>query len=274
MNKYDAAGDVRQKNYFLRTSVVVLVFGAVLLILGIIMIGKNGLDKYVKTYSDEFTINGGDITDLDLSFGAAEVTIGKSDDEDIHIVSKDIPYKLYQRTERKRLFVYDNESNKFNMNTLMSSFGSKKQGTIEVLLPEKEYNLVELELGISKAKINDLNCKKFDLEVGMSDIKINGLTCSEKAELDLGMCDIDLMDCTFAGKSDIDAGMTNLDFTGEIKDDMVLDLGMADAKLNIKGSREDYNLKGDAKAKGDNNKNGITINADKGASDLDIKFVD
>ena len=125
MPNYDAAGDLKKPNFFLRTSVVFLIVGAVMLTAGIILIGKGGLDKYIKKHSADETFDAAEITELDFEIGAADIEIKATDDDKISVEAKDIPYDLNCRTEKGRLYVYGNEKDNVR-NIAFAYIGNKK----------------------------------------------------------------------------------------------------------------------------------------------------
>ena len=272
MPNYDAAGDVKRQNFFLRTSVVFLIVGAVMLTAGLILIGKGGLDKYVKKYSAEKTFDADEITELDFEIGAADIEIKATDDDKISVEAKDIPYDLNCRTEKGRLYVYGDEKDNVR-NIAFAYIGNKKTNPkITILVPKKEYSSIRMEFGLGEADVYDLDCKKLRIETGMSEVVLNSCTASDSAEIECGMSDIDFKDCTF-NMCSFDIGMSDLDYSGSITGESSFDGGMCEYDFELDGNRSDYYIKGaDVSGSGSNNTDGIRFKCDVGMGDIDFKF--
>ena len=140
MERYDASGDVKPKGFFLRPAVIMLLIGAVMLIgyyftvagavmlvTGLIWIKSEGLGKYIKTYNADETIEGSEITELDIEAGLAVITISPSPDSDFHIVAEKIPYKLHHRVSNGRLYIDDDSESK-TLNLVLSGIQNGKKG--------------------------------------------------------------------------------------------------------------------------------------------------
>lgn len=278
MARYDAAGDVKRMRYPLLVPLCILIIGAVLLAVGLMTMRKADMKKYLGSYSMDEVVAGADITELDFELGAADITIGRSDDDDIHIVADGIPYKIHQRTERKRLFIYSDDKD-MGITNIWIPIVSKKSlnGKITILVPDKEYSYIDINCGICSIKADDLTCDKLKLDIGAADADLSGITCTGDAKIEGGMADIDMKNCSLF-KSDFDLGMCELDYDGAIEGETMIDCGMGDADFVINGSRSDYHItksgKVSIKGSGSDNGDGIRIDADSSAAKIKLEFKD
>ncbi len=272
MPSYDAAGDVKKRNVFLRASVVFLIVGAVLLTVGLILIGRDGLDKYVKRYSAEEVFDADTITELDFEMGAADIEIRPTDENIISVKAKDVPYPINCRTEKGRLYVYGDQKDNVR-NIAFSSIGKKKtKSEITILVPKKEYSSVRMEFGLGNADVHGIDCQKLVLETGMSDVSFENCKASDSAKVEIGMSDISFKDCTF-NMCEFDIGMSDLDYSGKITGESRFEGGMCEYDFKLEGSRSDYYIKGaDVSGSGSNNDDGIRFKCDVGMGDIDFEF--
>ncbi|MBR1422918.1 MAG: hypothetical protein IJ571_05705 [Ruminococcus sp.] len=276
MTRYDAAGDVKRSRYPFWMPLIILVLGGVMLIAGLVSIRKTDMKKYLGNFSADEVVEGADISELDIELGAAEITIAKSSDDDIHIEAEGIPYKIHQRTERKRLFIYSDDED-LGITSIWVPIVSKKSfnGKITILIPDKEYSLIDIDCGICKLKADDITCDKLKLDVGAADVDLSGITCTGEAEFDIGMAGVDMKNSSLF-KSDFDIGMGEFDYEGTIEGETMIDCGMGDADFVINGSRSDYHItksgKVSIKGSGSDNSDGIRIDADSSAANIKLEF--
>ncbi len=270
MERYDASGDVKPKGFFLRPAVIMLLIGAVMLVTGLIWIKSEGLGKYIKTYNADETIEGSEITELDIGAGLAVITISPSPDSDFHIVAEKIPYKLHHRVSNGRLYIDDDSESK-TLNLVLSGIqNGKKGGTLDIQVPAKEYKKLRIGCAMAKLNVEDIKCTDLVFDCGMADVNVTGLICAANADIDIGMGDAEFKDCKFF-KSNFEVGMSDFDYEGYLGAETNIRCGMGNADFVLDGKRSDYHIEG-KKVSGEDNEDGILINVDSGVSDVDINF--
>ncbi len=269
MERYDSSGDVKQRVFFLRPSVIMLILGAVMCISGLIWIKSEGLGKYIKTYDADETIEGADITELDIEAGLAEITIRPSSDSDFHIIAEKIPYKIHHRVSNGRLYIDDDDVGTMNL-VLSGIQNGKKGGTLVIEAPKKEYKKLRIACGLTKMKVEDLKCTDLSFDSGLADIEVTNLICSANADIDIGMGDAEFKSCKFF-KSAFEIGMSDFEYEGYLGAETTIECGTSNADFVLDGKRSDYHIEG-TKVSGEDNKDGILIKVNSGASDTDITF--
>ena len=122
---------------------------------------------------------------------------------------------------------------------------SNKSSKVKVLIPpEKVFDKVEVDSGVGTLNMNSIYCEKLDIDCGVGNVEGTNIK-AEKADIDGGVGDIILKDAEFEGL-ELDGGIGDVTFTGKLLGNTDISTGMGDAELNIKGNRDDYNIKIDS----------------------------
>lgn len=227
---------------FLAISIAGGILTAVISLAGCIMNIPSHEDKEFKggNYSSEKVYTG--IDSLKLDCGLSSV-----------IVETD------NKLEGIRV-VYDGESQYFNVSQSgdslkveekLNSWGkifknrTKKSSKVRILIPpEKVFDKVEVDAGVGSFNVNNLFCEKLDIDCGVGNIEGNNIK-AEKADIDGGVGSIILKDVEFEAL-DMDGGVGNIQVSGKFYGNTDISTGMGDTEINIKGNRDDYNIKVDA----------------------------
>lgn len=120
-----------------------------------------------------------------------------------------------------------------------------KTSKIKILIPpEKVFDKVEVDAGVGSLNMNSIICEKLDIDCGVGNVEGINIK-AEKADIDGGVGNIVLKDVEFEGL-DVDGGVGDIEISGNLFGNTDVSTGMGDAELNIKGNRDDYNIKVDS----------------------------
>lgn len=291
MAKYDAMGDKVQRR--VPIALWIMIIGLVICVSGIIWCLNTNLKKYVKTENLSNDRNMSGITEIDIDIEDADTVIKKSPDDMLHVTVENAPEKVYKiGTKDGRFYI---KRKVFSLNAVRV-FGVSKipflkdlnaETKVTILVPDKDYEKIEIDNGIGEMSISDLRCDTLEIDNGVGEIEVSRVSANN-TDIDNGVGEITCSDCTF-GRTQIDNGvgdvtvedseMTDTDIDNGIGDvniiktavrgDIEIDNGIGDTVISIKGSKSDYRYK---KNKDKDAK--YVIDIDDGIGDVRISYVD
>lgn len=227
-------------------------------------------------YSKDFE----DVEELDISngLGNLKVKIGSGFRVEASNVSNDFNVKVVNGT-----LVIDESD--FIRRFLWFDFGvSRNKSYITVYVPE-DFNArrIKIASGAGEVTLEDITTRHLIIDAGVGDIygrRLNAL----QVDADGGVGNIKLTDVNFSDV-DFDSGVGNISIEGMIFGKSEFDCGVGNVNLQLKGLREDYELRvnaglGNMRVNGDkisreyndNYRADNTIRIDGGIGDVNIVF--
>ncbi len=237
-------------------SLAVLVFGVVLLVIGIIYYNNTDMSKYYKLTDVDRNVDAGSINDVKISCPAGKLTIGRSSDSQIHI-SGSAPEELVISTDGKLDIKVDSD---FGFDLGLVSWDKSGFGSCDltVLLPDKTYETFKLEGGAGEVVVEDLSCKDADIDFGAGELNIKGINVKNELTLDGGVGDINITDA-YTGGLDFDCGVGEVDFAGRVEGDIDIDCGVGSCNVSLANPRSDFGSGGKYSIKTDSGVGRIKI---------------
>lgn len=223
---------------------------------------------------DELDVDINDISNMDIDFSFANLTIKQGNEFNIESNYKNIS------SGRKGNTLYIKENSHFNF--------SKKDKNAEVIItiPEEVIlNNIEIETGIGKIKIDGLNTYDLSCNFGTGNSEISNLNVINYAEFDGGAGEI-LITSSSISNLDMDMGVGKVVMEAKLIGNNEINAGVGEVKLTLLGSTNDYKIKVDkgvGSVKIDNQEisddtyygNGINaIEIDGGVGSIDIYYDD
>lgn len=235
-----------------------LLLGVVLLVIGIILYKNTNIKERakLKDYSQSYSASEVKRFDLDISW--ADLTIGKSSDEKIHVEARNVP-EGFTAEVKGDTFSAKTEDKKMNVYLLPSWLNDDDNNTvIDIKLPDKEYESFVLDLGAGEVTVSDIVCGKFRVEGGAGEItfesvecetgsfecgagqvNINDMQCAETLYVDGGTGEIDITKSVLGGLK-VEQGVGEFNFSGTINGDVEVDGGVGEINLNLTNPASDF----------------------------------
>ena len=185
---------------------------------------KENIVGEMKTYSVS-----NQITQLDVDLNVAEVNIKTGN-------------KLRVESNHKNLVV--KEKNGTLQVSEKKKFFTTKIGkaSVEIYLPEgKTLEKAEVSTGLGGAKIEGLNCGKFDFSQGVGRTEILKTVITQKAEIDSGVGVIKLKSCSFSN-AEINNGIGFASYSGKMNEKCSFDSGIGACEIVLSGNESDYSV--------------------------------
>lgn len=253
--------DIKDKTYtgtkkrkFPYFSVSLIVIGAGLLIGGGIWYGNTDMSKYNKNIikSVDEVIDGSKTDRIDIDISAGEVNVGVSDDGQVHLTGNvSSKYVLKENGGTLRVDISpDFDWSFFDM--------ENDDISVEILLPDKEYDDLELEIGAGEVTINDLRLKKCSLDGGAGEITLNNVSCKSTMKAETGAGELDISN-SVAGGLDFDIGAGEITYEGEVNGDIKVDCGVGSCDITLSNDRAEYDKK-------------YKISTDAGIGEVNVTF--
>ncbi|MBR1764528.1 MAG: DUF4097 family beta strand repeat protein [Ruminococcus sp.] len=198
-----------------------IIVGVVILIIGIIFWKvSGGAEKYIPLSTVSEELDAGDLTGIDIDVGTCKLTVKTHQSDKVMIEATDFPKDEYGYKVEDGVFkIYS----KRNVHVIgLSSMGLPGRSTeMTVTVPEKVYDLFELDLGAGEADISGISARTADLDLGAGNVKLEDFVID---------------------KLDIDCGTGDLKYTGEINESGDIDCGTGNVELKLSASYSDYTL--------------------------------
>lgn len=191
-------------------------------VLGVLFEGK-GVAQDVTDYAVSQNI-----TALDISIGAADLTVETAD-------------RFYVKSNLKNIKV--TEENGALCIREKDSFATSYNGAVlTVGIPEGfHFTSIRMETGAGVFEADFLSAEVVSLELGAGSVKIGQLYATQKAEIEGGAGEL-----TVGGGSirnlDLDMGVGQLKLTAALPGDSQLDMGVGEANLKLLGTQEEYRI--------------------------------
>ncbi|GFI11047.1 MAG: DUF4097 domain-containing protein [Lachnospiraceae bacterium] len=179
-------------------------------------------------YVDQGVFGGAHTEKLKLDLDRSSVKIYTHDGEGIQIKAQNTKdyFKIIENGDT--LLLEDHRGN-HRRNALL----------LELYLPERSLEKIELELGASKLQIESLLAEKLELDMGAGEAKINTIE-AEKADIGLGAGELKL-DSLTAEKAYLQVGTGILGVKRFAGGDLALECGIGSLDINVQGKESDYN---------------------------------
>lgn len=116
---------------------------------------------------------------------------------------------------------------------------------IALVLPEKKkFEEIVLKLGAGSADMRavELYSDRIKLETGAGKIKSSSLYAEESIGMEAGAGDIELGDVR-AKKAKTECGVGHFHMNGKIEQELVVECGLGNCDISLKGNETDYNYK-------------------------------
>ena len=260
--------EVKKRKKF-PVSLIILIIGVVMLVVGIILYNAMDMNKYFKTNPVNEEFDGDKITTLDIDYGAGQLTIEKSDDNKIHVEGEASEDYLSIGTDGDTFRVSTKSLNWWG-NFRFFNFGSSEKNYLTIYLPEKTYSDLMVNIGAGETTINNVNCENGDFSFGAGKVTFNSVTISDTADFECGAGQVIYNDCII-NKGSFDCGVGQLDYNGIINGDTKIDCGVGQVNFNLQGDESNYKLRGDM-SNSTNSSDAIEIKVSKGIGDTNIRF--
>lgn len=236
-----------------------------------------GIIEFPASEKIEFTESYENITSLDISLKAGELTIEKGD-----------TFKLTANTDKGfspevrdgTLKIREKGFNFFNL------FIWNNHSKYTLTIPEDAaFEDVKIDLGAGKASLSYINTQNLKINAGAGKITASNLT-SNKARVDGGVGEFTLIDCSLKDLS-LECGVGKLTYRGTMTGECKIDSGVGAVDIHLTGSKQDYEINistgiGKLTVDGEKQSDGITINKgavnvidiDGGIGDTSIEFAE
>ena len=280
----------------------VIIIGLVLFLIGLVLTTIGGficrntdMNKYYKTADFDNTFSVSDVKNISVDIDNCDIIFKKSLDKDIKVTARSVPedYKAAVTGDTLTISVPKPKRTQISM-TLFIDFDPR----IEVALPEKDYdklnviggvgdidlsdlkfNDVVYNTGTGDNKINNLTCKNMEIINGVGDNEFTNITC-DSCKLTAGTGDLDIRNINVknelrieSGVGDtemtgaklgglyIETGTGDTDFAGTVNGDIYVEAGTGDIDIALTNPESDF---------GSNGKYTMTI--DKGVGEKNITY--
>lgn len=252
---------------------LLLVVGIVGSIIGALSVFSFIFDKTSPIGDMQTYIPNGDIADLVIDIGAAELNVIKGD-------------KLYVEYNHKNLTVNE-KSEKLTIKENSKGFTVYNEtAVVNLYLPEGiSFGTADISTGAGRVVIDTLTCDRLALDLGAGETVIDRLDIEKSADINGGAGKF-----TVIGGSiwnlDLEMGVGKLELTAELLGNSDIDFGVGDANLTLIGSSDDYIIDldkgiGNASVDGDMVKNDKIIGSgtkrieiDGGVGSIDVTFTE
>ncbi len=120
------------------------------------------------------------------------------------------------------------------------SYRRKNALVLEIYLPRRSLEKIEMELGASKLYVETLQADKMNLEIGAGDARIDTIETG-KLDLELGAGELEIQNMTAAEKAELQVGTGTLKADSCTAGDLELQCGVGMMELSMQGQESDYN---------------------------------
>ena len=206
--------------------------------------------------SSEYTYDSA-IRRLELDVHYASVTIGTSEDDHISVKARNAGKYFKESVEDGDMLVLEDERPK-----------GKATLELEILLPDRVLEEMELDLGAAELTADRLQARQFSLDIGAGVGTIQSLLTSEDASLDIDVGELTIG--YFDGSDlelDCDTGQLSITVAGE-EQDYNYDLECGIGSIDIGGS----SYSGLSSSHSVDNGAARTISADCGMGAISLRF--
>ena len=274
---------------------VLFLTGLVLTTIGGFMCRNTDMNKYYKTADFDNTFSVSDVKNISVDIDNCDIIIKKSLDKDIKVTARSVPedYKAAVTGDTLTISAPKSKHTQISM-SLFFDFDPH----IEVALPEKDYeklnviggvgdidlsdlkfNYVVYNTGTGDNKINNLTCKDMEIINGVGDNKFTNITC-ESCKLTAGTGDLEVININTAKELRIESGVGEIemsgaeigglyietgtgdtDFAGTVNGNIYIEAGTGDLDIALTNPESDF---------GSNGKYTMTI--DKGVGEKNITY--
>lgn len=111
---------------------------------------------------------------------------------------------------------------------------------LEIYLPERTLEKIEMDLGATKLSVESLQTEKLELDLGAGEAKIDAIE-AEKAEVSLGAGELQIGSLKASDKASLQVGTGILDTKSFIGGDLDLECGIGSLEIFAQGKEDDYN---------------------------------
>ena len=250
-----------KKKGSISVGIICILLGIILFITGLILYRTFGSkNRYnVKDMNENFIAS--DVRELDLDIEWADLTIGKSEDDNIYINAKDVP-ESFHASVSGNTFKIGFGKKKVNFVPFSTFLGDDRiDPVITLQLPEKVYSSLMLDLGAGKTDISGLSCGSLDINCGAGKVTFSDISCDNgiidcgAGEVDInniiceGLLDIDggagkISVNGVLGGIDIDQGVGDFEFTGTMNGNINADGGVGSMTFRLTNPPEDFYKEG------------------------------
>ncbi|MBR6102132.1 MAG: DUF4097 family beta strand repeat protein [Ruminococcus sp.] len=236
--------ELKPRNYTAVVSLIIILAGIVLLVIGLIIWHTGGSEKYLKAEDFSITNQGmDDVTSINLEIDNGIVRIKRGGDK-LDCVVTNAPEGVYAHGIKDNKFYIEKKTSSFwfaNNGLLNLLAGNKLRPTFEISIPDKLYDSFSVELGSGELEIDDIRAKYVKIESGAGEVNANNIVAENKLEADMGAGKQSYSNCE-VGELDFDCGAGETEFSGSISDKVDIDGGVGAIKLTIYGNYNDYDL--------------------------------
>lgn len=187
----------------------------------------------VITDGEEVVYPTADVKNLKLDLGACQISIVKSEDDDIHVTSEK-KMKIQSGVKNGEL--------KIKSENIIWYGGTRK--VVLALPADMSFDEVKFDMGAGACVSRvPFSCDKFNLDVGAGSVDISDINAKD-ARINIGAGDAAFSKAFFED-ANIDVGMGNCSLTGDITDDLNLDVSMGSVSMILESSQADHKCNGD-----------------------------
>ena len=236
---------------------ICILVGLILFIIGFALFRIFGVKSSLNLtdYNESFIAS--DVKKLDLDIGWGDLTVGKSEDDKIHVDAKNVPEGFGAEVKNGTFRTY-NSNKKIKIHNLVDFWKNDEDDTkVNILLPAKEYSSFILELGAGETTVSDLICDKFSVDCGAGEVTFSNISCSSSdIECGAGQVNINDINCEgilnidggtgeilvngILGGIDVDQGVGNFEFTGTINGNIDADGGVGEMTFRLTNPPDDF----------------------------------
>lgn len=236
---------------------ICILAGLILFIIGFALFRIFGVKNslHLMDYNESFIAS--DVKKLDLDIDWADLTVGQSEDDQIHVDAKNVPEGFGAEVKNGTFRTYYTNK-KIRVHNLVDFWGSDKDDTtVNILLPKNEYSSFILELGAGETTVSDVICDKFSVDCGAGEVTFNNIMCSGgDIECGAGQVNINNINCEgvlnidggageilvsgILGGIDVDQGVGNFEFTGTINGNIDADGGVGEMTFRLTNPPDDF----------------------------------
>ncbi len=236
---------------------ICILVGLILFVLGFALykiFGKSSSMK-VKDYSESFSVS--DVRKLDIDMGWGDLTIVKSEDDNIVVDAKNVPEEFGAEVKNGTFRTFHSKK-KFRMVNLFDLWDNdSNETTVKIYLPEKEYSSFALDLGAGETTVSDISCDQLRVNCGAGQLNLSNIRCSS-SDIDCGAGQVNITDINCEGLFDIDGGAGDVnisgvlgsidadqgvgefEFTGTVNGNIDADGGVGEMTFNLTNPAEDF----------------------------------
>ena len=236
---------------------ICILVGLILFIIGFSLFKIFGVKSSLnlKDYNESFSAS--DVRKLDMDIEWADLTVGMSEDDNIHVDAKNVPEDFGAEVKNGTFRTYYTNK-KLKVHNLVDFWNNGKDDTtVNILLPQNEYSSFILELGAGETTVSDIICDKLSVNCGAGEVTFKNIRCSD-GEIDCGAGQVNITDINCEGKLDIDGGageiivsgvlggidvdqgVGNFEFTGTVNGNIDADGGVGEMTFRLTNPPDDF----------------------------------